>query len=253
MAKLASRVSGVSDSLTLRLNARVQEMQKQGVDIANLSTGEPDFEVPEAAKDAVRESLSLNRSKYTPVPGILPLREAVAHRTNLQQPSAAAISGGWKAANIVVTNGGKQAIFNAMMAVLEAGDQVLFPAPFWISYPDMARLAGGSPVAIPTRFENAFRMTAAELSAALDASPRAKLLILNSPCNPTGSLYSREELAAIGEVLERHPRGREVWVLSDEIYDRVILGEKPFTSFLDRKSTRLNSSHVSESRMPSSA
>jgi aspartate aminotransferase len=233
MARLAARVRSVSDSFTLKLNAQVQEMQKQGIDIANLTTGEPDFQVPEAAKEAVRESVRLNRSKYTPVPGIPALREAIAVKTNVQQPSLVALSGEWKAANVVATNGGKQSIFNAMMAVLEPGDQVLYPAPFWLSYPEMTKLVGGEPISIATRFENGFRMTADELARALDSAPRAKLLILNSPCNPTGALYSREELAAIGSVLETHPRGREIWILSDEIYDRVILGEKPFTSFLE--------------------
>lgn len=233
MARLASRVRSVSDSFTLKLNAQVQEMQRQGLDIANLTTGEPDFHVPEAAKEAIRESLNLNRSKYTPVPGVLPLREAVARKTNQQQPSLVASSGEWKSENVVVSNGGKQAIFNAMMACLESGDQVLYPAPYWLSYPEMAKLVGGEPVPVPTAFANSFRMTPQELSHALDSSSRARLLILNSPCNPTGSLYSREELAALGAVLESHPRGKEIWVISDEIYDRVILGEKPFTSFLE--------------------
>ncbi|MEN9722414.1 MAG: hypothetical protein RJB38_400 [Pseudomonadota bacterium] len=233
MAKLATRVQGVSDSLTLRLNAQVQEMQKQGIDIANLSTGEPDFPVPEASKEAVREALRLNRSKYTPVSGILPLREAIARKTSAQQPSLVAQSGAWSAQNVVISNGGKQAIFNAMMAVLESGDQVLFPAPYWLSYPEMAKLLGAEPVAISTAIDRGFRMTPEELGSALDAAPRAKLLILNSPSNPTGALYSRAELAALGAVIAQHPRGKEVWILSDEIYDRITLGEKPFCSFLE--------------------
>lgn len=233
MPGLSSRVRSLADSFTLRLNAQVQELQRQGVDIANLTTGEPDFPAPEVAKEAVREALRLNRSKYTPAAGIPALREAVAAKTNAQQPSVIAASGAWKGSNVVVSNGGKQAIFNALMALLDAGDEVLFAAPYWLSYPEMTQLAGGSPIAVATQFENGFRMTPDELSAALDRSTRAKLLILNSPANPTGALYLRDELVALGEVIERHPRASDLWILSDEIYDRIILGDKPFCSFLE--------------------
>lgn len=231
--RLSSRVQGVSDSLTLRLNAQVQELQRQGLDIANLSTGEPDFPVPDASKEAVREALRLDRSKYGPVAGIIELRERIARRTTAQQPAVGARAGAWKASEVIVTNGGKQALFNAMMAVLESGDEVLIPAPYWVSYPDMASLAGGTPRILATQFSNSFKLTAGELRAALDASPRPRLLILNSPGNPTGAVYSREEFRALGEVLSAHPKGRELWILSDEIYDRVILGKIPFCSFLE--------------------
>jgi len=231
--KLSHRVQGVSDSLTLRLNAQVQEMQKQGLDVVNLSTGEPDFAVSDAAKDAVRKALDLNRSKYTPVSGIPELKERIARRTSLQQPSLTAAVGPWKSADVVVTNGGKQAIYNAMMAILEPGDDVLIPAPFWISYPDMAALAGGHAHRIATQFKNSFKLTPEELRSALDACSQPRLLILNSPNNPTGALYSRDEFAALGEVLQSHPAAREMWILSDEIYDRVILGDQPFCSFLE--------------------
>ncbi|NDD90814.1 pyridoxal phosphate-dependent aminotransferase [bacterium] len=233
MAKLAARALTVSDSFTLKLNAQVQELQKSGVNVANLTTGEPDFPVPDAAKDAVRQALDLNRSKYTPVPGIPPLREAIARRTNGQQPALVSVHGEWSASNVVVTNGGKQAIFNAMSAVLEAGDQVLFPSPFWLSYPEMAKLVGGAPYPIATRFENSFKMKPKELLEALNLAARAKLLIMNSPCNPTGAVYSRQELQDLGAVIQSHPRGKELWILSDEIYDRVLLGDKPFCSFLE--------------------
>ncbi|MBU6374942.1 MAG: pyridoxal phosphate-dependent aminotransferase [Bdellovibrionales bacterium] len=232
MPQLASRVLTVSDSFTLKLNAQVQELQKSGVDVANLTAGEPDFSVPEVSKQAVRQALDLNRSKYTPVPGIPQLREAIARKTNLQQPSTVSASGEWGAAQVVVSNGGKQALFNSMMAVINPGDQVLFPAPFWISYSEMAKLVGGVPVVITTQFENSFKLSAAELSVALDSSPRARLLILNSPCNPTGSIYSAQEFRDLAAVIARHPRGKDLWVLSDEIYDRVTLGQKPFCSFL---------------------
>jgi aspartate aminotransferase len=174
--------------------------------------------------------LEQDRSKYTPVPGILELREAIARKTQLQQPS---LTEAWKASQVLVTNGGKQAIFNAMMAVLEPGDEVFFPAPFWISYPEMTRLVGGEPFAITTEFKDSFKLTVAQLSAALDRATRPKLLIVNSPCNPTGALYSREEFAALGTVIATHPKAADLWVLSDEIYDRVILSEQPFCSFLE--------------------
>lgn len=231
--KLAFRVGGVSDSLTLKLNAQVQEMQRQGLDVVNLSTGEPDFPVPDAAKDAVRKALDQNRSKYTPVAGVPELRERIARKTTLQQPSMVKDAGEWKAADVIVTNGGKQAIFNAMMAVLEPGDTVLVPTPFWISYPEMAALAGASTHRIETKFSNSFKLTPQELRSALDICERPSMLILNSPNNPTGALSSREELAALGEGVASHPNGKHLWILSDEIYDRVVLGETPFCSFLE--------------------
>ncbi len=231
--KLAARVSGVSDSLTLKLNSQVQEMQKQGLDVVNLTTGEPDFAVPDAAKDAVRKALDQNRSKYTPVAGIPELRERIARKTTGQQPALVIQAGEWRPSDVIVTNGGKQAIFNAMMAVLEPGDTVLVPAPFWISYPEMAALAGASTHRMTTQFSNSFKLTASELRAALDSCERPAMLILNSPNNPTGALYSRAELAALGEVIASHPKGGSLWVLSDEIYDRVILGSTPFCSFLE--------------------
>jgi aspartate aminotransferase len=230
---LSVRVQGVSDSLTLKLNAQVQELQKQGVDVANLSTGEPDFAVPEASKEAVRSALKLNRSKYGPVAGVPELRERVARRTNLHQPRLLALSGAWKSSDVIITNGGKQALFNAMMAVLEAGDEALIPAPYWISYPDMAALAGATSKIIPTQFSNSFKLTPEELKASLDECASPKLLILNSPSNPTGAVYSREEFMALGEVIRSHPRGKGIWIISDEIYDRVILSDVPFCSFLD--------------------
>ncbi|MFN7685093.1 MAG: pyridoxal phosphate-dependent aminotransferase [Oligoflexia bacterium] len=235
--RLASRVLGVSDSLTLKLNTRVQEMQRAGLDVVNLSTGEPDFAVPEAAKLAVQEALRLNRSKYTPVTGILELRERIARRTSLAQPTLVSAFGEWKASDVVVTNGGKQAIFNAMMALLEPEEEVLVPIPYWISYPEMAGLVGAKTHRIQTQFKNSFKLTGAELKTALDATSQPRILILNSPNNPTGALYTRSEFQEIGAVLESHPRGRSVWVISDEIYDRVILQDpasgKGFCSFLE--------------------
>lgn len=227
---LSRRMEGVSESATLRLNARVGELKAQGVDVINLTAGEPDFSVPEAAKQAVREALDANRSKYTPAPGIPELRQAVADKTNAQQPSVAATTR-WKGADVIVTNGGKQAIFNAMMVLLDEGDEVLIPAPYWVSYPAMVRICGATPRIVPTRFEDRFKLTPESLRAALTA--RTRMLLLNSPSNPTGSMYTRAEFQALAQVLEESPMGRQVIVLSDEIYDRIALGNIPFCSFLE--------------------
>ena len=228
--QLAHRLTGVSESATLKLNATVQKLKAQGVDVMNLTAGEPDFFVPDDAKNAVIEGLRTNQSKYTPVPGIAPLREAIAEKTNRQQTEVAKRSP-WKPSNVVVTNGGKQALFNALMALINEGDEVLIPSPYWLSYPEMVKLAGGVPRIVETSFSQGFKMTPEQLKTAL--SPRVKMVFFNSPSNPTGALYSREEYAALAEVLLKTPGAEKVWVISDEIYDRIILGETPFCSFLE--------------------
>lgn len=224
--QLSSRLSGIAESATLKLNATVQQMKASGQDVVNFSAGEPDFFVPEVAKEAILESLKLNRSKYTPVPGIPELRQAVANKTNLQQPS---LKEPWKAAHVVVSNGGKQALFNAMMALIDPSDEVLIPSPYWLSYPEMAKIAGGEPKLIETSLKEGFKLTPAKLEEAL--GPKSRILILNSPSNPTGAMYTHKEFAALAEVLES-PQGKNVWVLSDEIYDRIVFGKVPFCSFL---------------------
>lgn len=231
---LSRRLDGVSESATLKLNALVQAMKAKGVDVVNLTAGEPDFPVPPAAKDAVRAALDADKSKYTPSPGIPELREAVAQKTNAQQPSVSEKQP-WKAADVIITNGGKQALFNSFMALLDAGDEVLIPSPFWLSYPEMVKLAGGTPKFIHAPFSQGFKITPAQLKAALSGG-RTKMLVLNSPSNPTGAMYSRAEFAALGEVLLTTPGSEGVWVISDEIYDRIVFndrGDLPFVSFLD--------------------
>lgn len=225
--RLSNRLEGVSESATLKLNATVQAMKSQGVDVINLTAGEPDFWVPDAAKEAVIEALQANRSKYTPVPGIPELREAVAKKTNAQQSS---LSEPWKASHVVVTNGGKQALFNALMAIVNPGDEVLISTPYWLSYPEMVKIAGGVPRFIHTSFSSGFKIQPAQLKEALN--PKVKAVILNSPSNPTGVMYSKKEFAALADVLTRAP-GADLWVISDEIYDRIILGDISFCSFLD--------------------
>lgn len=227
---LSRRLDGVSESATLKLNATVQAMKARGEDVINLTAGEPDFNVPDVAKEAVIESLKANRSKYTPAPGIPELREAIAAKTNRQHPGVAQTQP-WKAGNVVVTNGGKQALFNAMMALLDPGDEVLIPSPYWLSYPEMVKLAGGIPKFIQATFANDFKILPEQLRNAL--SPKVKILILNSPSNPSGAMYSQAEFEALAQVLQTTPGAERTWVVSDEIYDRIILGETPFCSFLN--------------------
>jgi aspartate aminotransferase len=236
VSPLSRRLDGVSESATLKLNAAVQSMKAQGVDVVNFTAGEPDFWVPDAAKEAVVEALKANRSKYTPVPGIPELREAVAKKTNVQQPSLAK-SRPWKASDVIVSNGGKQALFNTFLALIDNGDEVLIPAPYWLSYPEMVKLTGGVPVFLPAPLSQGFKLKPEQLAAALvgrsGGPTKVKLLVLNSPSNPTGAAYTREEYAALGEVLLRTPGAERVWVLTDEIYDRILLGDQPFCSFLE--------------------
>ena len=228
--QISRRLDGVSESATLKLNATVQQMKAQGVDVINLTAGEPDFWVPDAAKKAVIDAVHANQSKYTPVAGLPSLREEIAHKTNDQQKSLSSTRP-WKASHVVVTNGGKQALFNALLAILNPGDEVLIPSPYWLSYPEMVKLAGGIPKFIPTSGSQGFKITPDQLSHAVGAN--VKVLILNSPSNPTGALYSKEEYSALGAALAQSPFGKNIWVLSDEIYDRIVLGSTPFCSFLE--------------------
>lgn len=231
--QLSRRLDGVSESATLKLNAAVQAMKAQGVDVVNLTAGEPDFWVPEAANVAVRAALDAHLSKYTPVPGIPELRSLVAEKTNRQQPG---LKSPWKPAHVIVSNGGKQALFNLFQALLNPGDAVLIPAPYWLSYPEMVKLAGGTPVIVPTRYEDRFKLAPLELKRALQEQQsqgrRVRALILNSPSNPTGTLYESAELRGLGQVVSEEQAAQDLVVVSDEIYDRIRLGQAPFTSFL---------------------
>lgn len=230
--RLARRLDGVSESATLKLNAAVQAMKAKGIDVVNLTAGEPDFDVPEAAKTAVVEAVRANKSKYTPAPGIPELRQAVADKTNAQQPSVAKAAP-WKGADVIVTNGGKQALFNAFLALLDPGDEVLIPSPYWLSYPEMVKLAGGIPKFLHAPVTQGFKITPEQLKKALTGAHRAKMIVFNSPSNPTGAMYSREEFSALGEILLTTPGAEGVWVISDEIYDRICYGPTPFCSFLE--------------------
>jgi aspartate aminotransferase len=224
--KLASRLDGVSESATLKLNAMVQAMRAQKIDVINLTAGEPDFNVPDQAKEAAIRAVNENKSKYTPVGGIPELREAIAAKTNAQQPGM-----NWKPSQVIVSNGGKQACFNAMMALLNPGDEVLIPSPYWLSYPEMVKICGAIPKFIQAPIGQRFKITPEQLKASI--GKKVKLLILNSPSNPTGVMYTREEFQALGKVLRETPGGENIWVMSDEIYDRIVFGKSKFCSFLD--------------------
>ncbi len=232
----ARRMEGVSESATLRLNALVQKMRAEGEDVVNLTTGEPDFDVPEAAKEAAIDAIKKNRSKYTPAAGIPELRAKIAARINAQQPSLQAVHP-WTAADIVVTNGAKQAIFQSLLALVDEGDQVLIPAPYWLSYPEMAKLASGKSMILPTLFEEGYILQAAELEKALQncasSGTRARILFLNSPSNPTGGMYSRNDFRRLGDIILKSPFAQDLWVISDEIYDRIVYGDVAFCSFLE--------------------
>lgn len=232
----AHRLEGVSESATLKLNATVQALKAKGVDVVNLTAGEPDFQVPFEAQEAVKKAMLANQSKYTPVPGISELREAVAEKTNRQQPSLSKPSqrGAWKASNVVVSNGGKQALFNSFMALLNPGDEVLIPSPYWLSYPEMAMLVGAVPRFIQAPASQGFKITPEQLRNALSAhAAKIKIVVFNSPSNPTGAMYSSEEFKALGKVLLETPGAEKIWIISDEIYDRILLGSTPFCSFLE--------------------
>ncbi|MBS1960102.1 MAG: pyridoxal phosphate-dependent aminotransferase [Bdellovibrionales bacterium] len=222
---LATRVRDLNESATLKLNALVNQMRAQGKAVLNMTAGEPDFPPSAVVKQAVIDAVNKNLSKYTPTPGIPELRELVAAKTNKQQPS---IKTPWKADDVVVANGGKQAICDAILCLIDRGDEVIIPAPYWLSYPEMVKAAEGTPVAIDAPISQGFKVTPSQLEKSINQ--RTKLFIINSPSNPTGAMYSKDEMVALGEVLKRYPH---VWVLSDEIYDRIEFTPGSFCSFIE--------------------
>lgn len=192
------------------MSARSAELRAQGVDVINMSVGEPDFNTPDAIKDAACRAIADNVTRYSPVPGYMPLRKAICAKLLRENGLQ------YEPSQIVVSNGAKQSITNTVLSLVNPGDEVIIPAPYWVSYPQMARLAGGTPVFVEAGIESDFKITPAQLEAAI--TPRTRLLILCSPCNPTGSIYSAEELAGLAEVLLRHER---VITISDEIYEHL--------------------------------
>ena len=218
--KLASRLDKVRVSPTVAFSARARELRSKGRDIVALSAGEPDFDTPGHIREAAHRAIHNGHTHYTVVEGISELREAICEKLMRDNDLA------YDADQVCVSSGGKQVIFNALMATLEMGEEVIIPAPYWVSYPDIALLFGGNPVIVETREVNGFCMTAEELEAAI--TPRTRWVILNSPSNPSGAMYGKSEFRALGEVLERHPH---VWVMTDDIYETIVYGDNRFYSF----------------------
>ncbi len=210
MAHLSDRLQRLAPSATLAMSQKSSEMKAQGIDVINLSVGEPDFNTPDHIKEAAKQAVDDNYSRYSPVPGYPELRKAIVEKLKKENGLD------YTMAEILVSNGAKQSVCNAIMALVNDGDEVIIPAPYWVSYPQMAKLAGGIPVIVDAGFEQNFKMTAEQLEAAI--TEKTRILILCSPSNPTGSVYSKAELAALAEVILRH---EDVFVIADEIYEHI--------------------------------
>ena len=210
MNQVSDRLAALAPSQTLAMSQKSSELKAQGVDVINLSVGEPDFNTPQHIKDAAKKAIDDNFSHYSPVPGYMDLRQAICAKLKNENGLD------FTPEQIVVSNGAKQSICNTILALVNPGDEVILPAPYWVSYVEMVKLAEGKNVIVETGIEQDFKITPAQLEAAI--TPKTKLLILCSPSNPTGSVYSREELEALASVLERHP---QVFVISDEIYEHI--------------------------------
>jgi len=208
--KLAARVGQVKPSITLIISAQAKAMKADGVDVCSFSAGEPDFDTPAHIKDAAKKALDEGKTKYGPAPGEPLLREAIAHKLRTENNLP------YDAKNVMVTNGGKHSLYNLMMALIEPGDEVIIPAPFWLSYPEMVILAGGTPVFVDAIAENNYKITPDQLEAAI--TDKTKLFIFNSPSNPTGAVYHADELEAIAAVLVKH----QLLVVADEIYEKIL-------------------------------
>ena len=210
MAKLSARLNRLAPSATLVMSQKSSEMKAQGIDVINLSVGEPDFNTPDAIKELAKQAIDKNYSRYSPVPGYPSLRKAISEKLKNENRLE------YSPNEILVSNGAKQCVCNAIMALVDDGEEVIIPAPYWVSYPQMVKLAGGEPVVVPTGFGQNFKMTAQQLEAAI--TPKTRMLILCSPSNPTGSVYTKEELRAIADVVLAHD---DLFVLADEIYEHI--------------------------------
>lgn len=210
MTQLSDRLNRLAPSATLAMAQKSGEMKAQGIDVINMSIGEPDFNTPEHIKEAAKKAIDENFSRYSPVPGFADLRKAISAKLKNENGLDYAPS------EILVSNGAKQSVCNTVMALVNDGEEVIIPAPYWVSYPQMVKLAGGTPVIVNAGFEQDFKMMPEQLEAAI--TPKTRMLILCSPSNPTGSVYSKEELAGLAEVIKRH---EGMYVLADEIYEHI--------------------------------
>ena len=210
MAQLSDRLNRRAPSATLAMSQKSGEMKAQGIDVINMSVGEPDFNTPEHIKAAAKKAVDENFSRYSPVPGYMDLRKAIVAKLKNENDLDYSVN------EILVSNGAKQSVCNTVMALVNDGEEVIIPAPYWVSYPQMVKLAGGVPVIVEAGFEQNFKITPEQLEAAI--TPKTRMLILCSPSNPTGSVYSAEELKGLAEVIMRH---ENVFVLADEIYEHI--------------------------------
>jgi aspartate aminotransferase len=208
--KLTKRISQVPPSITLEITAKAKKMREDGIDVCSFTAGEPDFDTPDHIKEAAKLALDQGKTRYGPAAGEMPLRQAIANK--LQKHNGL----DYTAQNVIVTNGGKHSLFNLMLALIETGDEVIIPAPYWLSYPEMVKLAEGTPVIVSTTAANDYKITPDQLRQAI--TPRTKLFILNSPSNPTGSVYTPDEIRALAEVVVE----KDILVVSDEIYERLL-------------------------------
>jgi aspartate aminotransferase len=219
MAFLADALSRIKPSATIAVTQMARELKAKGKDVISLSVGEPDFDTPQNIKDAAIAAIMRGETKYTPVAGIVPLREAIAAKFKRENNLD------YKPSQTIVGTGGKQVLFNAFMATINPGDEVVIPAPFWVSYPEMIALCGGTPVAVETRMENNFKLMPEDLDRAI--TPRTKWFMFNSPSNPSGAAYTRAELKGLTDVLMKHPH---VWVLTDDMYEHLVFGDFVYTT-----------------------
>lgn len=210
MTQLSNRLNRLAPSATLAMSQKSGEMKAQGIDVINMSVGEPDFNTPDHIKEAAKKAIDENWSRYSPVPGYADLRQAIVAKLKNENGLDYTIN------EVLVSNGAKQSVCNTIMALVNDGDEVIIPTPYWVSYPQMAKLAGGEPVFIEASFEQNFKITPEQLEAAI--TPKTKMLILCSPSNPTGSVYSQDELNALAEVIKKHDG---MFVLADEIYEHI--------------------------------
>ena len=210
MAQLSDRLQRLAPSATLAMSQKSSEMKAQGIDVINMSVGEPDFNTPDHIKQAAKLAIDENYSRYSPVPGYPDLRQAIARKLERENHLH------YLPAEILVSNGAKQSVCNTVMALVNPGDEVIIPAPYWVSYPQMVKLAGGTPVIVEAGFEQNFKMTSQQLDAAI--TPKTRMIILCSPSNPTGSVYDKQELKTLADVILSHD---DLFVLADEIYEHI--------------------------------
>ncbi|VXB13235.1 pyridoxal phosphate-dependent aminotransferase [Maribacter litoralis] len=220
--QLSDRINSVTPSATLEMAAKARELRAEGKDIIGLSLGEPDFNTPDYIKEAAIKAVNEDYNSYTPVDGYVDLKKAIITKFKRDNNLS------YEPAQIVVSTGAKQALYNVAQVILNKGDEVILPCPYWVSYSDIVKLADGVPVEVPTSLENDFKMTAEQLEAAI--TPKTRMLWYSSPCNPSGSIYSKEELRALADVLKNHPN---IIVVSDEIYEHINYGVTEHSSMAE--------------------